>query len=831
MHYACLRLFDCASTHRLFISLFRARGFTFLYCEALCSGGTLQTRFVIIPEIFSANCLIPLKARQIARLRFLCNGGMAMTRIDREKFINNLSKVELDVNEIPTKTLEKLDDLGISKKQLRNIAGDDGKISGQEYKDLFESVDRFDKDGSNGSLEIRDDRNRLTRSGQLYETLNSEVQRNIRQARIQGVRKERIPPGHPTISQDPKEDTSNSSDTTISSRELTAKRREDPPVKEKQGTYIGSSPVLPAHGYAQFSKVEQKYGVKWPMDIEMSNRRKLKPEFVEDSGALLNMQMDGSPKRGVVLKHEGRTLLAAVDDNGWLKFYERDYSSGQNAQLRFDGQNWKALDQTGDKKSLAIAEAFKNSFDVANGRIDSKLDPETQKQVTAAQDRKVIGKIQSSIDSLNQELKDSHETVKDYTNFLAREQKWITPGLKKGVIGMNTNKDGELNLSLVRPRGMSDSEWQKITNEFEPKLKNAERTLQSTQSSLALGIKDRNRKAEALYEQINHPSYIRHLENLPAMDRLAEVNRVSQSLVGTPAGDRFAKDIFEERPGAQKDASGLFTPRTRLAETIIAGYNEPGGKAALTHLATSFAPHLGDINEHALARLGEISLGRRLTEKERSAAYELSTLPPDQVSKLMTSEREGLTGKLGDVADLLTAMGDAPKILSEAKPKKFGAGAPFEMGAKTKGLHLGASVVASFQLIRSTIAMGSDPSLETVGAFAEDGTRVASTWLKMKSLSANADWLPKYSKAFGITSDAIGFANDIVKWSNTKSPEGDHRGFVHVMASGTILLGGIAASPIGLAGIATGLIVKLFYDRTSEAYEETYGALKPLPKY
>ena len=64
-----------------------------------------------------------------------------MTTINRKEFVSDLSKGVINVNDMSAETKEKLSKAGITQKDLVEIAGRDGQISGQEYQRLFNLVD------------------------------------------------------------------------------------------------------------------------------------------------------------------------------------------------------------------------------------------------------------------------------------------------------------------------------------------------------------------------------------------------------------------------------------------------------------------------------------------------------------------------------------------------------------------------------------------------------------------------------------------------------------------------------------------------------------------
>ena len=111
-----------------------------------------------------------------------------MSTITRNKFVNDLSKGGINVNEIAPENKEKLKEAGVSDATLAKIAGKDGRISGsKEFKKLFKAIDKFDHNGSRSSFATRDKDGDQTKSGLIHEALKSEVNRNRAKAGAQGV--------------------------------------------------------------------------------------------------------------------------------------------------------------------------------------------------------------------------------------------------------------------------------------------------------------------------------------------------------------------------------------------------------------------------------------------------------------------------------------------------------------------------------------------------------------------------------------------------------------------------------------------------------------------
>ena len=109
-----------------------------------------------------------------------------MSTVNRQTFVKTLDKGGINVNDMDAKTQEKLKKAGISQKELVEIAGKDGKISGSEYSRLFNLIDRSDRNGSSKSINTTD-KGVQTQSGAAYEALQQEVDRNLAKAKTQGV--------------------------------------------------------------------------------------------------------------------------------------------------------------------------------------------------------------------------------------------------------------------------------------------------------------------------------------------------------------------------------------------------------------------------------------------------------------------------------------------------------------------------------------------------------------------------------------------------------------------------------------------------------------------
>lgn len=110
-----------------------------------------------------------------------------MSKITRAQFMNDFSSGEMNVRTLSTETLSKLKNAGVEKSDLERIAGTDGKISGAEYAALFGYIDGFEDGAPNDFFDTRDNKNQPTTSGEVYDALKTEFDRNVSKARVQGT--------------------------------------------------------------------------------------------------------------------------------------------------------------------------------------------------------------------------------------------------------------------------------------------------------------------------------------------------------------------------------------------------------------------------------------------------------------------------------------------------------------------------------------------------------------------------------------------------------------------------------------------------------------------
>ncbi len=106
-----------------------------------------------------------------------------MSIINRSNCVKDLDRTGINVNDMDAKTQEALKKANISQTDLMVIAGDDGQIRGsKEYSALFDLVVRHDSSSPDtNSFE------NSGKSGEAYQALKSEVDRNMTKATSQGV--------------------------------------------------------------------------------------------------------------------------------------------------------------------------------------------------------------------------------------------------------------------------------------------------------------------------------------------------------------------------------------------------------------------------------------------------------------------------------------------------------------------------------------------------------------------------------------------------------------------------------------------------------------------
>jgi len=107
-----------------------------------------------------------------------------MKEITDKKFME-LSYKEgfIDIDHMSDDLKSSLANAGLTEAELRKIADADGKISGQEFKNLFQAVDRFDSNPSKTSFDYYEKSSgskspEVSKSGKLYDSMTREVQRN-----------------------------------------------------------------------------------------------------------------------------------------------------------------------------------------------------------------------------------------------------------------------------------------------------------------------------------------------------------------------------------------------------------------------------------------------------------------------------------------------------------------------------------------------------------------------------------------------------------------------------------------------------------------------------
>ncbi|MCI0447495.1 hypothetical protein L0152_30325 [bacterium] len=107
-----------------------------------------------------------------------------MKEITDKKFMElSRNQGSIDVDHMSDDLKKSLASAGLSEAELRKIADSDGKITDKEFQKLFQAVDRFDSNPSKASFDYYEKSSSskspvLSKSGQLYEAMSREVQRN-----------------------------------------------------------------------------------------------------------------------------------------------------------------------------------------------------------------------------------------------------------------------------------------------------------------------------------------------------------------------------------------------------------------------------------------------------------------------------------------------------------------------------------------------------------------------------------------------------------------------------------------------------------------------------
>jgi len=101
-----------------------------------------------------------------------------MTRINREQFRNQFQS-GININTLSEETKAALENAGISKARLKEIAHGDSKIEAAELEELFNVMDSFDMQPSDGYLNNSLNPGIPTPTGEAYDRLKSEYDRNL----------------------------------------------------------------------------------------------------------------------------------------------------------------------------------------------------------------------------------------------------------------------------------------------------------------------------------------------------------------------------------------------------------------------------------------------------------------------------------------------------------------------------------------------------------------------------------------------------------------------------------------------------------------------------
>lgn len=101
-----------------------------------------------------------------------------MTKINREQFRNEFHD-GINIDSLSNETRTALKNAGISKARLKEIANGDRKIEGAEIEKLFDVMDSFDMQPSDGYHDTSINPGISTPTGEAYDLLKSEYDRNV----------------------------------------------------------------------------------------------------------------------------------------------------------------------------------------------------------------------------------------------------------------------------------------------------------------------------------------------------------------------------------------------------------------------------------------------------------------------------------------------------------------------------------------------------------------------------------------------------------------------------------------------------------------------------
>ncbi|MFT3707392.1 MAG: hypothetical protein QM817_06960 [Archangium sp.] len=563
--------------------------------------------------------------------------------------------------------------------------------------------------------------------------------------------------------------------------------------------------------------------------IENGGTTKIQYASKIDLGNGKSVTTDKGPDGNLYVKFGKETLRAEKVVGGWAFF--KEVKSGQQGDvIGHDGKIWRPIN-VATKEQMTMITAFREGATMAQN-FSGRLDPGTEQVFRDRAIDAAIPGARKQLETLSKDAATWNGFAKSSADWIATNQKWLAPAVQGGHVKMTQNPDGSVSLELNRAPGMRDSEWKKIQDEFGPKVKQFGERLSKDQQWFSTELSIRDRAATGALETFRGPSFQKYLSTLSPRERLDEVTRLSQALKGTSAGVSLANELMG--PDAFKVVNGKLEPANDLAKTVFGNARTPEAREAMQMLALSAGPQLSMSGADTLARTFEVLRGEPLTARQREGVEALHNIKtPKEFTALVDPDPKSppsVLDKAGDVSDLLAELGgaSAAEKLGSSTNRVAQAGKSAFDGPRGQALTAGSAFVATFQVYNSTkdlIQKG--VTVDTAAAFAEDATRAVGTWGSVMEMMGKTGWLSKAGKVAGPVSDAIGLINDMRR--DSSSSEGAYRNNVHVGASALILAGGLVGGPVGVAGVLVGLGVKLFFNRTSESYEEAHGTLKRLP--
>lgn len=629
-------------------------------------------------------------------------------------------------------------------------------------------------------------------------------------------------------------------------------------------TYVGDQGVGYAgknNGYVYFT----------PKTVQLGSKTYTIPDKLDVGGKSTTVKpavaetFQGRTVEGFVVTRGDQKLLAVPGANNSFTYY-RPTSTTTNDTVQIGGKAWSPTHGSVDTKEWDVVIGFEHAYVAANtgrARVSSEeYDLRTQQfaearsgethaivsQLDAATRASIdgsIGRLDSSAAKLKVETQKFLEHYKDIAGLQAS-------GLVKVDIDDQTGK-----VALTMQKGpLSQGDFDKLVAKFGAKVKMFEESMNKN-GSIALADTIRAREAEAaqLYSYTSSRDYVTHLESLKPEQRTAEIARISQALVGTKAGAKFAEDLDRGMQGLDQPWTRPGIVRLVLDEPTPRSATTSGNLAAVAQVASSTVKWKTDEMRHEM--YFELVQGRKPNAEEKKVIAELVKAQDKAQQHPVEAARGPLLEKyMKDVFNkypgptshvfhayahtMHHAFEHAPSVHKTADwAKKYPGGAVAAEGHHVpswgqKGVMIGA---AGFSVVSFGHSLHHAFEHPTVGTVAHAGVEFANMGVMLAGTAESfmaAGGAPKFLKNVGKYGGPIvagaHVVMDIANYTTKNSEEGKDRAMGQIAGSGMLLAGALLASnPAGWALAAGGLLVKLFAGDTDPNYEAAYGALDSLP--